>query len=42
MKHICKHCEYETIRIDNFYRHLESNKHKSKIESIKKEGYEKK
>ena len=37
MKHICKHCEYETIRIDNFYRHLESNKHKSKIESIKKE-----
>jgi len=39
MKHYCKLCEYETIRIDNFYRHIESNKHKSKLESIKKEEY---
>jgi hypothetical protein len=37
MKHYCKLCEYETIRIDNFYRHIESNKHKSNIETIKKE-----
>ena len=37
MKHYCKLCEYETTRIDNFYRHIESNKHKSNIETIKKE-----
>lgn len=37
MKHYCKLCEYETTRIDNFYRHIESNKHKLNIETIKKE-----
>jgi len=37
MLHNCNCCEYNTSRIDNYNRHLESKKHKSKIELYKKE-----
>ena len=42
MKHQCKHCDFETTILSKYLRHIQTNKHKSKIESIKKEGYEKK
>ena len=37
MKHICIHCNYFSTRWENFMKHLETNKHKTKIELIKKE-----
>ena len=37
MKHLCINCNYQTEILTNYKKHIESNKHKSKIESIKKE-----
>ena len=37
MKHLCIICNYQTEILTNYKKHLESNKHKSKIEAIKKE-----
>ena len=37
MKHQCKFCDYETTILSKFLRHIQTNKHKTKIELIKKE-----
>ena len=37
MIHNCNICNYSTNQATHYNRHLESNKHKSNIETIKKE-----
>ena len=37
MKHICKYCNYETTILSKYLRHVQTDKHKQKIEIIKKE-----
>ena len=37
MKHQCKLCEYDTTILAKYLRHIQTDKHKSKIETIKKE-----
>ena len=37
MIHRCKYCNYETQQLPLYNRHIQTNKHKSKIELIKKE-----
>jgi hypothetical protein len=37
MKHICKNCNYVTTILSKYLRHIQTDKHKQKIETIKKE-----
>ena len=37
MKHYCKLCEYDTTILAKYLRHIQTDKHKTKIELIKKE-----
>ena len=37
MKHLCINCNYQTEILTNYKKHLESNKHKSNIETLRKE-----
>jgi len=42
MKHLCINCNYQTEILTNYKKHIESNKHKLKLELIKKEEYDNK
>jgi hypothetical protein len=37
MKHICNNCNFETTILSKYLRHVQTDKHKQKIETIKKE-----
>jgi hypothetical protein len=37
MKHICNNCNFETTILSKYLRHVQTDKHKTKIETIKKE-----
>ncbi len=37
MKHSCKSCDFETTILSKYIRHIQTDKHKLKIQSIKKE-----
>ena len=37
MKHCCEFCNYSNDRLENYIKHIKTDKHKLKMEVIKKE-----